>query len=603
SGTVPAGGLFTVQGTGDEGLYETDPAGNRQQQPSQIVLDFEYPATNTTPIYDDVIAPASTTTPRLDLVNGLDPTGIDVRKDRAYRVVTPNVNNNFQDPGGPSQDGMQFLSRAMFASGVGAAPPTALRFTLERRLHPDWPFPSSGGVFQYDADYEISNPWVAIDEWDVLSPTVPEGGFATFRLSDNQDTGPLAQTALQNQGVNSTERGEPLNRTVLTPHPLGAPVMNTLGADNRVNVQSGQPFQLYEAPRDRDFANAAELFTVPMFSPRDTTDKTRLMNQTPLNQINNQTPSTPPAPRRAVAAEGRFLLTQHPEQSGFAAHNLDSRWHRLLGFLEVPTLQNSFDSIRQAGRINWNTIRYPEVWAGLIDDDTAFDTFTPLKDSVANQTQYILHSTTEPARDWWVQFIHSRDGFDPVTGLYMPATAVARPFRSFTHLPDATTGAAATAQVPAIESTMLRSLPLDDADNDPFNQPDPNARRLLELGTQSARHNYDLRHRILGKTLGNSTTRSHVLFVFVQIDYFEVVEHDFDGDPGTPPALRIGAKLQDTDPDVPTLRRFYVVDRSRAFLELQNGLADGQNDFQQSLFTLGESFDHNAVILHEHVIE
>ena len=95
---------------------------------------------------------------------------------------------------------------------------------------------------------------------------------------------------------------------------------------------------------------------------------------------------------------------------------------------------------------------------------------------------------------------------------------------------------------------------------------------------------------MLSKVWNNSTTRSNVAFVFVQVDFFVVA-----GTTG-----RIGGRLT----DMPTHRGFMVVDRSKAFELLKAG--DFPND-ANARFTfrgLNEGgFDFRDLILYREVIE
>ena len=62
-----------------------------------------------------------------------------------------------------------------------------------------------------------------------------------------------------------------------------------------------------------------------------------------------------------------------------------------------------------------------------------------------------------------------------------------------------------------------------------------------------------MKHRVLGKVLNNSTTRSKVFFVFVEVGLFEVA----DGPNGEE---MIGSKISGVDQP----RAMFVVDRTRA---------------------------------------
>ena len=151
---------------------------------------------------------------------------------------------------------------------------------------------------------------------------------------------------------------------------------------------------------------------------------------------------------------------QHPEGGGLTppapiADVTENRWHRLFGLVEVPTrshreleepqymitagtLNGPLGFYRTPGKINLNTVRHPDVLAGLLDesdiyalnfsaqypagqnftsglsmplslpDQNGLDTFP-----VALPTQ-VTSPMAGQLRDWWLQFITARDGIDPL---------------------------------------------------------------------------------------------------------------------------------------------------------------------------------------------
>ena len=195
----------------------------------------------------------------------------------------------------------------------------------------------------------------------------------------------------------------------------------------------------------------------------------------------------------------------HPEGQGNypltpTADLTVNRWHRVFELLEVPTCShrgleenasipiapyqiaagtipatpgNAISSLgfyRTPGKININTLRYPEVVAGLVNEtdiftmlytlqqtpggaSTAVSTYVPVPPATTSTNlsfPYLLpdasgDAVTVPppqnpavtgpvARDWWLQFIAARDGSDPLPnslgGTATPTAGIPAP-RSF----------------------------------------------------------------------------------------------------------------------------------------------------------------------------
>jgi hypothetical protein len=232
---------------------------------------------------------------------------------------------------------------------------------------------------------------------------------------------------------------------------------------------------------------------------------------------------------------------------------------------------------RSPGRIQLNTLRHPEVLGGLLDDIDEM------------QNDGLL---TGSDRQWWPEFLTTRDGFDPVTGAILPGLPTAKPFRDFGQ----TTGANIQAN---LDRTLLRSRPGDPAQN------------LFEVGSSDP----TLRYRLLEKALNNSTNRSNVFFVFMQIDFFEAHEDDRGTANTGDDIVRIGGKLGDS----PGHRGFFVVDRSKA---LEPQLIDPQVDLPRSFhdpadptsdpndpstwkfnFSFNQDFNFHQLILHRQTIK
>ncbi|MEX0714933.1 MAG: hypothetical protein WD066_00020, partial [Planctomycetaceae bacterium] len=284
-----------------------------------------------------------------------------------------------------------------------------------------------------------------------------------------------------------------------------------------------------------------------------------------------------------------------PATNPTVARKYDNRWHRLLGFANVPVRNTPVDRFRNAGQVNLNNVRHPEMLAAMLDDTAAFDLngFSRLEPDL-KQTGYIEDRFEGTARDWWIQFIQSRDRLDFLTNAYLPGMAHARPFRGFSYLAD---------DVDSLEHTLLRGLPLDAN----FGvHPDEVRRTLFELGDRTERYGSDpmdlddggavdghTRHRLTSKLANYSTTRSNVFHVFVEVAFFEVIDQNG--------AERIGARLA----TLPARRAYFVVDRSLAVESLKAG------DYRPAGDPAGFSikspaeggFDWRSLVLHRQLIK
>jgi hypothetical protein len=264
---------------------------------------------------------------------------------------------------------------------------------------------------------------------------------------------------------------------------------------------------------------------------------------------------------------------------------------------------------RVPGRLNLNGIRDPRVLAGLIDDlqvhgvperdaggpnpgytedrnlngildagedlngNGSIDVIPPdaTEDISPNgipngQWDRGLADVTgsDANRDWWRDFLLSRDGQDATSGLWLPLSGTSRPFRDLGLLTtpiDPTTSLPSTTRS-SIEDTILRRMPTASS---------AAGRRLFELANEneftfltSGATPIDplMRHRLLSKMIGNTTTRSNCFVVFVTIGMFECVQVTPAG--STEAATRIGAPLLQGGAPV-TYRKAFIVDRSAAF--------------------------------------
>jgi len=326
------------------------------------------------------------------------------------------------------------------------------------------------------------NPWVVVDSIKVpieifgladtdMAPEI-QAKLETVRSQEREQ--PLYGLEESGAGGNPFDGGE---TTYNSPNFKG----NSLGEANDP-PNATLPFTLWQPHFDRDFASITELFTIPLWGPfGDTQDggndgqqtvdnltdadltkglTTRRLgskfgetSQAPLATPTlvgddwNPNPKTPPARRQPGVGTAGYRI-QHPEGADStnadpATDPTENRWYRALSLLEVPTrLERHADSppytidagrldttpplddenlgvYRTPGKINLNTLRYPEVLAAILDDKEVFQykdltTAAPNKEYLSDRAEGALQ------RDWWQQFVVARDGSDPITGLPLP---------------------------------------------------------------------------------------------------------------------------------------------------------------------------------------
>ena len=475
---------------------------------------------------------------------------------------------------------------------------------LQRRAHPDRdtsdPLVDGPGVA---ASYDLDNPWVDVDRM-VYARTQAEWEF-DIEKADNDSSSMTETHRIRRElyYLRSRQRPQPFNRSgqayTGSPGGSGARPWETVLTSNLPKITSiGTPnsnspvnFDRWQPHFDRDFTSLVDLLSVPIYGPHELTNKL-----------------DPADPNYHSAGQAKFLNPDFPNNND-PSPRLDNRWTRLLNFLEIPTRSDRFlpamlpgnRKYRVPGKINLNTIRHPEVLAALLDQRDACITQT------GDPIRHLIDINGESSRDWWTQFIRSRDRYDPVSEFFLPGTGHGRPFRSLGLSRFGITG---------IEHTLLRSIPLDTNTTAGYVK-----RRLFELGTQDQHNNRSIdhhtRHRLLSRIAGNTTTRSNVFFVFMQVDWFEAHRDRTTGH------VRIGAKLETADPQ----RSFFVVDRSRALEYLQpqhiprngtynigrvsedlnnNGVLDPGEDLNSN-GTLDlvstDSIDPEALILYQQTIE
>ncbi len=459
------------------------------------------------------------------------------------------------------------------------------------------------------------NPWIIVDK-----VTVPLDVF-TLNSTDQ-----YMKIRAQLDTMRTIERQEPLIRQNSTglvsktpipfiqtiPSPLtGHWVNNSLGYPNILGkpayIPPGatyQQFTQYQPLFNREYGSAMELLSLPLYGPDDTTQY--------LAQSEYGPGGIGPAARPVIAAN-LFTNPQFPNTGQVETGN---RWYRLFEFVEVPdrshrhpelnaagnlirepfvqSVGNRFTNperfYRRPGRINLNTLRHAEVLGGLLDDPEVVQL------NLGNPNQFLPDQSagtgSGSARDWWVQFVQARDGVDPVSGMILPGLPASsnpqfgsRPFLPFSYSADGVT---------SVQNTIFRTLPLDNGQ--------PNPRTLFELGNQTQQVDHSVKYRMLEKVANNSTIRSNVFIMFIQVDFFQAVEV-LDPNTGFNVA-RVGAKLTDS----PGYRGFYVIDRSKARNVMSSqdfqyqSFTDPVDGNNKTNFSFDPNFDFNSLILHRQTI-
>ena len=381
------------------------------------------------------------------------------------------------------------------------------------------------------------------------------------------------------QQLESRERDEPLSRTTVagTVSTGGAAATYQYNSLGLQNVGSPSTFTLWQPHFNRDFYSAAELLSLPIYGPDELT-----------SQLKDRKSES-----NAVLSTAANIILQ-PD-------NRTNRWYRLFEFFNVPSRTHRHTALtptgnlarspaaidigrimsnpdlgfyRVPGRLQLNTMRHPHALAALLDDPDVAELGTVgLPDKLEGFSN----------RDWWYQFLGARDGQDPISGLLLPGLPYARPFRSFN---------LTSYGAESIEHTLLRTLPADSSETDP--------RRLFELGTHgnhtAGSIEQSFRHRLLAKMLSNTTNRSNVFVVFVQVDFFEAARDSSSGSE----VVRIGAKRSDS----PGYRSMFVVDRSKALellgqQHLPRSFTDSADSTSKFNFNFNRSFSYRSLVTHE----
>lgn len=560
--TVPAGGLFTVASADTSSIG----AASLYVDHTGATTDFELVAPNVAgAAYNGSVVPA----PAADL-------------DLLHSTHTTRFVLGTGAPG-------DFMSRNNNPTTTGAPLANRTQLRLERRLNPYLPnLPPA------------TNPFVPVDSARAdrhdlqFDGTITTQADAAARLS--------ATAPFDTPVIASRVRQQPMNAGGNT---LGvavgpSPHLNSIGQNNATPVIA---FPLHLSHFDRDYASVVELFNVPLYGPGASTRNDSVFAKlvpfyeppstsqgqlergggpytfgaavlTTTEDINhNTTLETEDANGNGILDAGEDGSNGLPGNGQLDVEDvngngmLDShpyRFHRLLSLVEVPTrthrqLGDPLKLNRVPGKINLNTLRDRHVHAALLDDREAM---TTEEDANRNQTidpgedlngdgQIGINDPAEGPRDWWNTFLYSREGgLDPTTGLPLPITGLARPFRDLANVTPRTTATGAN----AIDDTILRRMPVTIS---------PSGRGLFELTTE-AEHTSSpvdplIRDRLLSKIIGNTTTRSNVFVVFATIGMFECYE-----DPATG-AVRIGGQMDvDLDGSPDSHRAVFIIDRSDA---------------------------------------
>lgn len=463
---------------------------------------------------------------------------------------------------------------------------TDVKIKLYRKAHLGRATRLSAGLPVPDDD----NPWVLVDEMSVRK--------SGFDLST--DSVLAAKGELDQNGMKSQERSEPLRKRDDNLNTIGGGyIRNTIGEKNSRTL--GSSFTTWQPHFDRNFTSTVELLSIALCGPDKVTEQ--LVTNAGGYQTRKSASVTDPengdldADDVNVAGIQKFLDPDGPDNS--TTTDDDNRWYRLLEYVEVPTrlhrhLGNPLEAPRVAGKLNLNTIRHPSVLAALIDDMGTVANSTNSALNIVNYTTDVNSSNShhprltdraESARDWWLQYLLSRDSATlnsisgtfgllsidssgelvrngtrgTQTGYIVPGLPGTRPFKSLDTL--AANGAVRNLK----ENSILRSLPLDMQQLARSNNP----RGLFEVASwdehaasgTAVKVDYFTRNRILSKIMGNTTTRSNTFIVFVSVAFFDADGPGLTVDDGV---VQIGARANGSAVNDPDYRGFFVIDRTRA---------------------------------------
>lgn len=252
-----------------------------------------------------------------------------------------------------------------------------------------------------------------------------------------------------------------------------------------------------------------------------------------------------------------------------------NRWYRILDFVHVPADINGplqaqdeqsgrdrFKS-RTPGKINLNTMRHEQVLAGLIDEPTHLNPFDGVGVATTNGNLAARsNDPTDPTRNWWREFLFSRDGIDPFTLIPIPGVPGCKPFE-----PGSASLDVAAAEAATRSTARLNPRFSDDGTGQIEDRTTTPPGDLNELTLFEARDTADIgadnidpwtRNRLLAKVMNNGTKRSNVFIIWCAIQLHEA---DHGWQPSGAPDLedvRIGGPV----PGAPIYRTFCIVDRT-----------------------------------------
>ena len=523
------------------------------------------------------------------------------------------ANSRFIEVGGPFMDAIQnYGGNEAFGGTVdqynGNFDPSVANggfdLVIQRRMNPNLPSLN-----------ETDNPWIEVDRIRVL--------LRNFNLADGDTPGQIFDPSGPSghvTDIQSEERSEPLSdrtrqlsaASASQPYRFNSIKGDIAAADNDmlgVNVSKiGGQFNLWQVHFDRDYASPAELLNLPIVGPNLLTQRLERMRFPAFQQAfpdpNNTASGSDP--QLISSAEAMFLGANFPDQVPTPLPEedaRDNRWYRMLQFVEVPSrvhrmLGNYLSLERLPGKLNLNTMRHMEVFAGLIDSPLFANTdgdattvpflrdFTHLN-AGADLTPTKVHWSGNLSgddvlnvvggaqiQDRWMEYLIERDGvtstYDPIGGqlsaaFIIPGTPNSNPFRSLSHSLNLRGDN-------ALNQTLLRSMASDRFDSDLTTN-----RQWLEVGGHNRHRQPDLRsssmqrHQILSKVMNNTTTVSNTFVLFSTAAYFEA----YDGDPSG--LIRVGGRLDldgDGDATNDQQRAMFILDRTEAFRAFDAGTGD-----------------------------
>jgi len=478
---------------------------------------------------------------------------------------------------------------SLYGGSFSSAGRIGFDLVLQRRANPNMPALTHGTVPGQDP-----NPWVDVD--------IIRVEFRDLAIQDGDMATQLQQNRLPN--ILSEERREPLadsTRSDFTGTPANLRYNTIVGRTGGTGANSITPtagFSLWQAHFDRDFASTGELLSLPLCGPATLTSKIERLNFNPKQQA--QPPGAGnPTPGALVAAASKILQPDFPNDSGVSVavnRARDNRWYRLLQLVEVPSrvhrmLGNYVSLDRLPGKVNLNTLRHWEVYAGLVDNPVLLDSTGSVGAAPFTNDRTLDENGNAVNRDRWQEFLLSRDGdfsdsFDQFAAtpgprkMLIPGTVKSKPFRSYGYRKPFNL---ASPEDNGLESTVLRTLTADVNDGD--NQTN---RHWLEVNSRGQHKNpgpaaLQHQHQVLSKLMNNTTTVSNTFIVFATAAYFEAVEHKVtvNGQPTGTGLYRIGSRIDIDTADGQSnvnpgwqQRAVYVIDRTEAFRAYDPGTGD-----------------------------